>query len=1106
MAGIETNTLRRQVTTITITGSASSGTLHINDSFGLIGTVTVTSGQSTSTIASNIAVLIRNNHGSFFSVSSSSNVITLISTVNDYVTVSAGNTNLTFTISDPVESDLRPSFDSQVNRIQRLIHTSITTNVNGDVTIPDFDSRFGEFFISTPSARSGVNYNNINHVLPELSWNNTTKVMSWNFPTISVRDGHTASAFQNVPGQIFVWQDGGPVSAAGTGHGFYIDTLQETHVLEGKGTNGNIGTVALNPTYPPLNLIGRFSSDIYGLSFMYFFSPIDLAQRASLTYVWRPGDVVNQQWVDEVEALVPGQSTDNILRTSRFVANANTKELAGIQNRDGGSAQLSVIYRDGTSAATTGISAVYTTIFGNPTDQNEHNNTNIHHLAPGVYRGAGITRFPTDVYVMQLELDLSSSDIGDYTQGTNTVQGRQYYFHPDVIGLRLTLDSGTVFDITQSGVRTSIAANTGGPGGFLGIATNRFSQQQATYFDSTIAIPGGVAGFVTDSGSGTGTTDVGDLRVVVNENTSPVTRVVTAQPSGTDVRLGPGESGVISNCAIVLYAGGTIADPLRPQRINLRTASGEVSFDGVVMTPGNMYTVNQIRLEVVSFVQSSIIPTSDNWNLTLRITNTSAGDLVIDGNVVSTGAGTRFGGEPQAGFQNAPPYFLAVIYNNPNNALLGTHTGSNGAVTNVASAATGYFDTITYVDQGFDITITNRGNVNLILSPETGIGETLFSNRELAAGQSVQGFGESTSNWVAGYVDPRIASSYTVTSPAGEVYQVSFPNVLAAPNTLLGANNAIKEVINSNIQFPFDYQARVVEDDIIINALTPGDTGGNWTIAHSHPTNDAVTDQGNIYYGPSLSTASGSSSKFTETLVVDQDVRNIALAGVSNRTFTNNATAQTLDVPQQITDTNLRYDFSTALSLQDIAVGDALASKDYVNDDASFRVFGNSTSGTAATYTNATLAVRQLPQASIGDGLGDYGLAVRDTDGRLAFASDDNYGVLQDVIHFDDVLSLIPTVGTDEFFFQLPEAHIGRNHFSLVLTCPGGAEGASFSGSTTTYYTPCITPVDNTTLRLHWVQTRTVSGGSAAISNTTVANQPISGNILVMDLDARGSN
>lgn len=75
------------------------------------------------------------------------------------------------------------NFSTLVNKPQRLVATIATGTVNGSQSIPNFDNTNGVFFVY-PDDTSG---RASDPVYPILSWNNSTKVMSWAFQTHTIR-------------------------------------------------------------------------------------------------------------------------------------------------------------------------------------------------------------------------------------------------------------------------------------------------------------------------------------------------------------------------------------------------------------------------------------------------------------------------------------------------------------------------------------------------------------------------------------------------------------------------------------------------------------------------------------------------------------------------------------------------------------------------------------------------------------------------------------------------------------------------------------------------------------------------------------------------------
>lgn len=147
------------------------------------------------------------------------------------------NLNVTATDNPPILQ-----FDSTQNPIQRLIFTGMTTTANGSVTITDFDNTMGHFFY-TPVDTVSDDLADIDPVFPTLSWNNTTKVMSWVFNSYTPTSGFpTSNTPRNIAARIYCVQDGGTETGSDQG----LRVFHPTRGVIIDSTHPNI-PVASNP-------------------------------------------------------------------------------------------------------------------------------------------------------------------------------------------------------------------------------------------------------------------------------------------------------------------------------------------------------------------------------------------------------------------------------------------------------------------------------------------------------------------------------------------------------------------------------------------------------------------------------------------------------------------------------------------------------------------------------------------------------------------------------------------------------------------------------------------------------------------------------------------
>ena len=82
------------------------------------------------------------------------------------------------------------NFSTLVNKPQRLVATIATGTADGSTSIPNFDNTNGVFFTYPDSTSSRAS----DPIYPILSWDNSTKIMSWAFQTHIVRIAKPALA------------------------------------------------------------------------------------------------------------------------------------------------------------------------------------------------------------------------------------------------------------------------------------------------------------------------------------------------------------------------------------------------------------------------------------------------------------------------------------------------------------------------------------------------------------------------------------------------------------------------------------------------------------------------------------------------------------------------------------------------------------------------------------------------------------------------------------------------------------------------------------------------------------------------------------------------
>jgi len=118
-----------------------------------------------------------------------------------------------------IETDL---FNSNTDKLQRLIDTFSTGTSNGTRYIPDFNNSDGAFFAYPDQGNAETDA----AVYPTLSWNNNTKIMSWTFQNNDRKANQFVGGVNFIQGatqkrsvQVYCLQFGGTPS---NGYGFQI--------------------------------------------------------------------------------------------------------------------------------------------------------------------------------------------------------------------------------------------------------------------------------------------------------------------------------------------------------------------------------------------------------------------------------------------------------------------------------------------------------------------------------------------------------------------------------------------------------------------------------------------------------------------------------------------------------------------------------------------------------------------------------------------------------------------------------------------------------------------------------------------------------------------
>ena len=119
-------------------------------------------------------------------------------------TLAVGDIGVAFTLDDT---------------IQRIIATDVTGTSNGSRVHRDFDSTAGFFFL-IPNRETTAE----DSILPDISWNNTTKTLSWTFNAHGVNSGwNNFAPTTNASGRYFLIQTGGSVASdRDSDYGFFV--------------------------------------------------------------------------------------------------------------------------------------------------------------------------------------------------------------------------------------------------------------------------------------------------------------------------------------------------------------------------------------------------------------------------------------------------------------------------------------------------------------------------------------------------------------------------------------------------------------------------------------------------------------------------------------------------------------------------------------------------------------------------------------------------------------------------------------------------------------------------------------------------------------------
>jgi len=158
--------------------------------------------------------------------------------------------------------------------LQRVIKVGTTGLSSGSVSVPDFDTSGNSYIISTPAgySSSSLQEYSINSYSAVFSFNNSTKMLSWSFPSITVNssisyvDPGLSPAAINT--KYILVQEGGPVTSSNS---------------SGIKISDPSGSLDVDDSYPTLSVIStrstalpvsgtpvRFSTDTYSTITYYY--------------------------------------------------------------------------------------------------------------------------------------------------------------------------------------------------------------------------------------------------------------------------------------------------------------------------------------------------------------------------------------------------------------------------------------------------------------------------------------------------------------------------------------------------------------------------------------------------------------------------------------------------------------------------------------------------------------------------------------------------------------------------------------------------------------------------------------------------------------------
>lgn len=150
------------------------------------------------------------------------------------VTMSPGGATLSEMYSYS-SGETRQTIDGDVIRV---VDFGETTTTNGSVSIPDFDTTYGEFVFTSGDALLGAA-----ETFPEMSWNNTTKVLSWTTKQLKIDTGSGPSNYTQFANKIQWYAIAKPGHPAGSGEEYKFVVYNSNNDIIVDASYRNIATV-----------------------------------------------------------------------------------------------------------------------------------------------------------------------------------------------------------------------------------------------------------------------------------------------------------------------------------------------------------------------------------------------------------------------------------------------------------------------------------------------------------------------------------------------------------------------------------------------------------------------------------------------------------------------------------------------------------------------------------------------------------------------------------------------------------------------------------------------------------------------------------------------